>query len=153
MTGRGRACVHAEVRQAVPRQGARGSGRGSLCALQTWDFCALPSIYHVHVHCATLKNVIMPHNSFGYTTRNSSQEPANRGVTPPDMAAQQEQSYRRSMREKNRKYCDNIGGNYGFGGGGGGRVRGAGGICRSEKSSAAANRGRDAALLGQFWRR
>ena len=84
------------------------------------------------------------------------QEPANRGGgTPFDMAVQQEQSYRGSMKEKNRKYCDKFDGNYRFGGGGGkgGGGGGGGGVCRSEKSSAAAKRGRDATLLGQFWRR
>ena len=93
------------------------------------------------------------HSNIRETPTHSLQEPANRGGMPFDMAAQQEQRYRSSMKEKNRKYCDNFGGSYGFGGAGGGRGRGTGGICRSEKSSAAAKRGGDANLLGQFWRR
>ena len=56
------------------------------------------------------------------------------------------------MKEANKKYCDKISGNYGFGGGGG-RERAGGGICRSEKTSAIAQRGGDTGLRGQFWRR
>ena len=59
---------------------------------------------------------------------------------------------RRSIREKNRKFCDDDGGGaggiYGFGGFGGGA---SGGICRSERSSAAA-KGRPDGNLGVFWK-
>ena len=116
-------------------------GFGELCKLGIVHYTLHSLVYYATVRETPTRST------------HSLQEPANRGGTPFDRAAQQEQSYRSSIREKNRKYCDNFGGNYGFGGGGGGgRGRGAGGICRSEKSSAAAKGGGDATLMGGFWR-